>query len=171
MSKKSKNKIQKSNIHAASSERGFTLLLAAIVSSVVLSIGAAVFSIALKQVTLSSVGRDSQFAFYAADTGSECALYWDVRFAAFPTSTQSVGTRSSIDCGGSTISVVADRWSDRALSTFQYDASGRCAIVTVDKRQNSIGIATVVHADGHSVPCGSIAGNAQALQRSVELHY
>src|SRR3989344_7320988 len=68
-------------------QRGFTLLLAALVSSVVLAVGAAIFSIAQKQVTLSALGRDSQFAFYAADTIAECALYWDFRFEYFATTT------------------------------------------------------------------------------------
>ena len=67
--------------------RGFTLLLAALVSSIVLSLGSSIFLIAQKQVILSSLSRDSQFAFYAADTGAECALYWDLRFNAFSTTT------------------------------------------------------------------------------------
>lgn len=67
--------------------RGFTLLLAALVASIVLALGAAIYSIAFKQVSLSSIGRDSQFAFYAADTIAECVLYWDVARSHFTTST------------------------------------------------------------------------------------
>lgn len=66
--------------------RGFTLLLAALVATIVLSLGAAIYTIAFKQVVLSSIGRDSQLAFYAADTMAECALYWDVRQNIFSTS-------------------------------------------------------------------------------------
>lgn len=58
--------------------KGFTILFSVLVSSLVLSIGASIISIALKQVTLSSSARDSQFAFYAANTGTECAMYWDI---------------------------------------------------------------------------------------------
>jgi hypothetical protein len=58
-------------------EKGFTLLFAVLVSTLVLAIGASIISIALKQVILSGSARDSQFAFYAANTGVECALYWD----------------------------------------------------------------------------------------------
>src|SRR3990167_2209689 len=67
--------------------RGFTLLLAALVSSIVLAVGAAIFGIAQKQVLLSAIGRDSQLAFYAADTAAECALYWDFRCNYFASST------------------------------------------------------------------------------------
>ncbi len=59
--------------------KGFTLLFAVIVSTLVLAVGASIISIALKQVLLSGVGRDSQFAFYAANTGIECALYWELK--------------------------------------------------------------------------------------------
>lgn len=57
---------------------GFTLLFAVLVSTLILAVGASMITIALKQLTLSSAGRESQFAFYAANTGLECALYWDL---------------------------------------------------------------------------------------------
>src|SRR3989344_3435689 len=75
-----------SKLQARAYSRGFTLLLAALVASLVLTIGLAIVSIARKSVNLSSIGRDSQFAFYTADTASECALYWDIRYSTFPRS-------------------------------------------------------------------------------------
>ncbi len=80
-------------------KRGFTLLLAALVASIVLALGSSIFTIAKKQITLSSLGRDSQFAFYAADTVAECALYYDVRFSSFATSSFSPAMQS-IQCDG-----------------------------------------------------------------------
>lgn len=59
-------------------EKGFTLLFAILVSVLILAVGTSIISIALKQVILSGAGRDSQFAFYASNTGLECALYWDL---------------------------------------------------------------------------------------------
>ena len=53
------------------------MLFAVLVSSVLLSIGLSIFNITIKELVLSSSGRESQFSFYAADTGAECALYWD----------------------------------------------------------------------------------------------
>ena len=55
--------------------KGFTLLFASLVVSLILSIGLAIAHITLSQLLLSSAGRDSQFAFYNADSGIECALY------------------------------------------------------------------------------------------------
>jgi hypothetical protein len=63
-------------------QAGFTLFVALIVSSLLLSIGLSLSNIILKQLIFSGSGRESQIAFYAADSGAECALYWDVKDAA-----------------------------------------------------------------------------------------
>ncbi len=59
-------------------KKGFALLFSILVSVMVLAVGASIINIALKQIILSGAGRESQFAFYAANTGLECALYWDL---------------------------------------------------------------------------------------------
>ncbi|MES2059878.1 MAG: hypothetical protein V4438_02520 [Patescibacteria group bacterium] len=56
---------------------GFTLLFASLVGALVLAVGAAILSITLKQLTLSSAGKATQQSFYSADAGVECALYLD----------------------------------------------------------------------------------------------
>lgn len=57
-------------------QKAFVLLYAVLVSSIVLSIGLSLINLFTKQVILSSVGRSSQFAYYAADAGKQCAYYW-----------------------------------------------------------------------------------------------
>jgi hypothetical protein len=59
------------------SQKGFVILFAVLISSLVLSVGISIISISLKQIVLSGSGRDSQFAFYMSNTGAECAQYWD----------------------------------------------------------------------------------------------
>jgi len=58
-------------------QKGFTLLYAVLVSSIVLSASLSIINIALKQHKLSALSRESKIAFYAANTGIDCALYWD----------------------------------------------------------------------------------------------
>lgn len=150
-------------------EAGFTLLLAALIASIVLSLGASIYTIALKQVQLSSLGRDSQFAFYAADTGAECALYWDVRYDAFATSTAITPT-----CDGKSVSVTRAGTAYPYSYTFETDlftdqSTGYCAQVTVIK--NAAAPHTVIHVDGYSVTCSAKTASNRALQRSVELRY
>ena len=166
-------------------ERGFTLLLAALVASIVLVLGSSIFSIAQKQVTLSSIGRDSQYAFYAADTAAECALYYDIRFHAFGTST--APTEAAIVCDkaadGSdlTVQTTVTSSENAATSTFTMDFFSRdvannhaatalnCAQVTIAK--NPTPPYTAIHSDGYSTSCATINTSSRALQRSVELHY
>ena len=74
------------NGQRSTSRRGFTLLIAVLVSGILLAIGLAIYNIVSKQVILSSAGRESVFAFFAADTGVECALMWDSLYDAFSSS-------------------------------------------------------------------------------------
>jgi Tfp pilus assembly protein PilX len=164
--------------------RGFTLLLAALVASIVLALGTAIFEIAQKEVTLSSIGRDSQFAFYAADTAAECALYWDFRFSYFATSTPSNPSAQNPTCDGQLLNAAVssgDRASGNYAMTSQQmnffqDTSttgGYCAQVSVTKSidPSTNAIKTLIHADGYNLNCASTLVSPRALQRSVELQY
>ena len=66
-------------------QKGFALLFAVLMSSLLLTVGLSIFSIALKELSISTSGRQSQYAFYAADSGRECALYWDKKAGGVPT--------------------------------------------------------------------------------------
>jgi len=59
--------------------KGFTLLFASLIVSLVLSVGIAIANITLAQLTLSTAGRESQIALYNADTALECALYYQYK--------------------------------------------------------------------------------------------
>ncbi|MEK7107503.1 MAG: hypothetical protein AAB899_04950, partial [Patescibacteria group bacterium] len=156
-----------------SGKGGFTLLLAALISSVVLALGVSIFEIAQKQVSLSSIGRESQFAFYAADTAAECALYWDVRWNYFA----QTPPFDSATCDNQPVAITLPRPSTptRTMS-FNFNPNGFCSKVTVkkcdidvcDSYQNTH---TIIRADGYNVPCASIDSSTRALQRSVELRY
>lgn len=154
-------------------QRGFTLLMSALVASVVLSIGVAIFSIVEKEVKLSSIGRDSQFAFYVADSAADCALYWEWRHTWFGSTTPP----ADISCDGQTVPVkvteTQDAFGDWESSTFSYEYTpgGLCAQVFVVKYLDGNILRTTVHADGFSVACGVINTSNRALQRSVELNF
>lgn len=51
---------------------GFVLLYAILTATVVAAIGATFISIITRQITISMMGRDSQMAFYAADSAYTC---------------------------------------------------------------------------------------------------
>src|SRR3989344_2922411 len=115
--------------------KGFTLFIAMIVMGTLLLIAAGIVNLAVRQSLISSSGRESQEAFYAADSGIECVLYWDIQnpngVSAFSTSTGSTifcnrdanNPSNQWTVGGSYTSVVN--------LTFRPDSY--CAIVTVIK--------------------------------------
>ncbi len=59
--------------------KGFALFLAVVIMSILLSISYSIVNISTKELILSMSSRESQFAFYAADSGIECAMYWDFK--------------------------------------------------------------------------------------------
>jgi hypothetical protein len=152
--------------------KGFTLLLAALIASIVLALGASIFSIASKEVTLSAMGRDSQFAFYAADQAAECALFWDLRYGYFATSAPASVVAPDPRCDGQAISASGRSTSFPYTMTFTYAPQGYCTNVSVQKTLNAASaIKTTIHADGFSTSCATQGTSPRALQRSVELHY
>ena len=160
--------IGKKNWSLAANERGFTLLLSALIVSIVLAIGASISGLAQKELTLSSIGRDSQFAFYTADSGAECALYWDVRHQIFSVE----NPPDKLKCGGQEASITTESNPPSTNFRFRYDSNGYCADVLVSKSPSGSGsFFTDIRADGFSANCDGIATNPRVLQRSVELHY
>lgn len=150
---------------SASPSAGFALLFAILAASVLLSVAVAIWNIALREVILSSFGRESQIAFFAADTGSECALYWDFK-GAFATSTDTDLPRPNqkrscptafpafITCGGEIIHPIITFCNDfKATTDFSMTMkSGTCADVTVTKTDpTGSGVsATDIDSRGHN---------------------
>ena len=127
---------------------GFTTLFAALVASLLLAVGLTIYDITSKQLIFSAIVRDSNFAFYAADTGLECALLWDVKYtgpanfgsgSVFATSTDSTSVPSlQVLCNG--VDIATQPWSvakvaDAATTTFTvtFNQSPYCAKVWVEK--------------------------------------
>lgn len=80
-------------------DRGFALLFSVLISSLLLSIGLSIFNIALKELALSTASARSVNAFYAADSGRECGIYWDYKIGEIPNLFGK--TRGTITCNGS----------------------------------------------------------------------
>lgn len=138
-----------------SDKRGITLLIAVLTASLMLSISLSIFNIAIKELVISSSGKDSHTAFYAADAGIECALYWDYRNA-FSTTTP-----ADISCGGQTFTV-----GGAALSTFTIagDSPDGCVTTSVNKT----GGETVIEARGYN---NCSANNLRRTERGIRVRY
>ena len=62
------------------SNKGFTLLFASVLSSIILAIAFGISNIALKEINFSTSAKNTNDAFFAADVGAECAIWNDSVF-------------------------------------------------------------------------------------------
>ena len=115
-------------------KKGFTLLYASLIVSLILGIGLAILEITYQQLLLSSSAKESKFAFYNADAGLECALYYDqsswaiINGKIFATSSESnlptnsfpLYTSSDLKCDGQTATnFQQDTTSNAATTSFK----------------------------------------------------
>ena len=139
--------------------KGYTLLFAVIVSVLVLSIAAFILSVSRKQAILSSSARDSIYAFYAADSGLECAIEnlsnWSNPANSVPSSitcagqSQAVGGDSAKATGTSTFWMKTN--GDYSLSSQNQSGISSCASTSVAWVQTSPGQPAQMAADGVTV--------------------
>ncbi|XKT74772.1 MAG: pilus assembly PilX N-terminal domain-containing protein [Patescibacteria group bacterium UBA2163] len=163
-----RSKHTKKHYRVQKPERGFTLLIAVLVSSILLALGFAIFNIAAKEVVLSASGRESQFAFYAADSGIECALYWDYEQDAF----SATSPRQPECAGGETTNYNVDFDADTGVytTTFSFSLeeslSGPCTDVTVTRRTDPT--RTIVVAAGYNT---CVTTNPRRIERAIRVQY
>lgn len=161
-----------------------TLFIAIVIMGILLFISFAVVNIAVKSTLFANSGRESQFAFYAADAGIECAEYWDAKFdpnvSKFAIDAPS-GT--SITCAGQTItgnqaiygtttlSRIGGGGSANPTSVFGLRFNGgnnpseSCVIVTVTKNTDGT---TSINSRGYNT-CNASA--PRRLERGVVVTY
>lgn len=157
-------------------KKGFTLFTAVLFSSMLLVIGLSLVAFALKQTLISSIGRESQFAFYAADSGIECTLYWDLVNNIFPTSTDSI-LPSGSTCNGSPLVFSFTQTLSSATTTFAFSlSSNRCVAVTIGKNLDNDGfINTLVESRGYNAALvsGSTCNptSFRSVERALRLRY
>jgi hypothetical protein len=162
------------NMEHRTKHAGFTALFAVIVSALVLAIGISIANITLKQIQISSANRDSQIAFYAADSGAECALFADLNEKAFPLE----GGPLQFSCLGQdhTASVVDDTGPNEGVVwgfTVEYEEDPKyCAIITVEKVDTNsdptFAEKTIILSRGYNT-CNT--DSPRRLERGLEIRY
>ncbi len=169
------------NYHSATreSQRGFALLFAVLTGSMLLAVGLAIFSIALKELDLSTAGRESQYAFYAADSGLECALYYDSE-GVFPENGEDEGfSPASVVCPNNLqfLENASSADADSAITTFTFEIpqsdsiTTPCAIVSVEKEAvagSAEGeVSTTIVSRGYN----TCRAGAQQVERALQAVY
>jgi len=168
-----KLKIFTSMLHVPSfvlhAKRGFALLYSVLVASLLLAIGLSIFNITIKELVLSSSARDSEFAFFAADTGTDCALYWDYVGGAFSTEDPA----ASVNCAGQTAPVTTEVDGENSTHAFSLDLGADnpyCTDVTVEKTSIEGGLfrSTTIVSRGYNT-CD--AENPRRVERAIRVNY
>ncbi|MFA6430561.1 MAG: hypothetical protein WC229_01560 [Candidatus Paceibacterota bacterium] len=170
------------------STKGFAMLFAVLTASLLLTIGISIFNISFKELSISTNARESQIAFFAADSARECALYWDAKKGYFPSCIDDKATctesepndkyGNSIICNGSVVTIVKSPVNTVATTTYKNDygtlkpfikysdsSLDPEADVDITKYFNSAdnSITTTISARGHNV---GVLG--RRLERAIE---
>lgn len=110
------NKI-KSSIQNA---KGFSIFLSLLIMSIAATIAFSVFEIFYLQILMTSNIKDSQTAFYAADSGLECIYYWDIK-------------KDEIDIGNPITCANSTKILDLPASDFKlYFSDGSCTTIKIN---------------------------------------
>lgn len=148
-----------------SQQRGFALIIAVILTSVVLALGMALLDVSYKQVLLSSSAKNSQYAFYNADSALECALYYDQQQGAFYFGTPYAG---SVQCSNLNVTnYAANQDSSQRTTTFSVPCAsgGTSADVTIIKASSG---STNIYSNGYS-SCS--AADPSRIERGLKAKY
>jgi len=154
--------------------RGFALIIALVLSSVAAAITMTLTTLAYKNLILSSAARESQYAFYAADSSLECALYWDNGAHNAFTYTTNPGA-ISIMCAGVTVPLTGSSYN---ANTTMYQSGwftvngSRCAQISVYKRNtpDTNGNTGFLYANGVNVVCSNLT-DSRAVERGLKAIY
>lgn len=161
----------------ANKKRGIALFYVVLVAGVVVIASFAVSRIALKETIFSNLGKQSQQAFYAANSGLECAMYWDLKHAKFSEAFPDFGVISTenMECARNDLEDIKnDQKIDQSGNTHQYEftisnlnGSDLCADIVVEKTYNNPDIDTKIEVRGRT----SCSSAGRAVERAILTNY
>ena len=156
-------------------------------ASLALAVGLAVYDLTVRELDISATVSQSEYAIYAADSGAECALYWDTHYSnagnnnnggsqsAFSTSsadTLTPSASSGVNCNTLDITAPAENWTiaaaaSAATTTFNLTFSPQPYCVTVTVAKNGTPSQTTITAHGYN----TCSGGALQLERALQVTY
>ncbi len=143
--------------------RGIAVYIAVTITAALILVSLSILNLALKQISISGAGRDSQNAFYAADSGGECALFWDVRNANAALSAFDSLSTQNITCNNNT-AITITHVANVSTFTMPFTPELYCAKVTVTKNSG----ATKIESRGYNT-CDTTSN--RRLERAIEINY
>jgi hypothetical protein len=127
-------------------DKGFAMLFTVLIVSLMLAIGLGISDITFKQAVLSGLARDSQAAFYQADSGVECGMYYTngptgdqfpkgTLATEDPNNPQQAAATHQLNCGNSVATLLLDQsYTDYFVYQEQVSSGNQpCFTVIFDK--------------------------------------
>jgi len=163
-------------IKTKENQEGFVALFTVLITSVVLAMAIGIASISLKEIVLSSAASDGSKAFYAADSGIECALYWE------RTNTLPDGLLTQLRCNGNSpiptpfLLLGPDQDPDYfSLEAYNFSISfgendELCADIAVKRKITSGFYTTLIESKGSNTACDDRT-NPKRVERSIRVTY
>ncbi len=145
--------------------KGFVILFVVMISSIILAITISVANISFKEIKFSTSAKDTNDAFFAADTGAECALFYDkLSENKFPTE----GPAQIITCANISITPTFSAGVYNFIIANLGSTGQSCVKVTVDKSVSP----TVIISKGYNVGDASCnSSSSSRVERQLELSY
>lgn len=147
----------KNMYNSKKNKRGFALLFTVLVISVMLGIASGVSLNLVKNLILSSTARESQVAFYQADTAGECGLF----ASRYIDLDNLISNNTTFSCGDLSLEVSSPSSNKYVLSDSNVTTSP-CFSIEIDKTS----IPIVIKARGYNT-----CENANTVERGIEISY
>lgn len=147
-------------------QKGFVALFTVLLVSVILAMAIGIASISLKEIVLSASASDGNKAFYAADSGIECALYFEAQNPAPET------FMNNLNCNGNSNPPVTIS-DDPEIYEFEMpfgENNELCASLKVERGIIGEPYSVRIESRGSSVPCDDDS-NPKKVERSIRVTY
>lgn len=143
-------------------QKGYAILFTVIIVSAISVVTAGLTNMAYKQLILSSLAKDSQAAFYQADTAGDCALYAD-----WVNPSGIITTGGPWTCGGSSLTV--DEISANGYKIHPTNETSLTPCFRIDvKKVGAPIITTTISAKGYNI-CKK--DNLRTVEREIKIEY
>lgn len=152
-------------------QKGYAMLFTIIIVSAISVITAGLSSIAYKQLTLSSLAKDSQVATIWADTANECALFFHQKL--FPYYSEDANDPTTWACGGQELEFELNRGEEDlrySLSPVEDQNSKKnpCFKIVTSQVNNEDGIQVKIESSGYNI-CDT--QHIRSVERSYQINY
>ena len=174
-------------------QKGFVVLFAVLVSSIVLAIALGIADVALKEIVFSSQANYSHVAFFAADTGLECGLYHNRTTPSPFLETTGSPTSSPVTmlCAGQSVTSATPTVTGSGVAKYIFQLSlpdtsipitgsvrPECAIITVTKNivdatSNPGTLGTDIESRGYNTGCSNVSNKSDGhiVERVLDATY